>query len=109
MYLKNLDKIVINDNFTNSFVTNVLPGHINKFYFETNFIEDGLMYIEFFLEDQTKDINFELNQYDNISNSFRHIYKEERIDENIRIFLYCHENKIYELVFDNYYSWLKMN
>ena len=105
LYLKNLDKIVINDNFTNSFVTNVLPGHINKFYFETNFIEDGLMYIEFFLEDQTKDINFELNQYDNISNSFRPIYKEERIDENIRIFLYCHENKIYELVFDNYYSW----
>ena len=105
LYLKNLDKMLINDNFTQSFITNVSPGEINKFYFETNFPHDLLVYIEFYLDDKTKDINFELNQYDNNSNSFSTLYKHERTDESFRFYIYCRGYSIYELVFDNYYSW----
>ena len=105
LYLKNLDKMIINDNFTQSFITNVFPGEINKFYFETNFQQEILVYIEFYLEDKTKDINFELNQYDNNTNSFSSLYKQEKADEALRFFIYCHGYSIFELVFDNYYSW----
>ena len=105
LYLKNLTKMVINDNFTESFITNVLPGEKNKFYFETNFNEDIMIYIEFYLEDKTKDINFELNKYDNATNSFKAIFKEERLDDTTRFFISSHGYSIYELVFDNEYSW----
>ena len=105
LFLKNLDKMVINDNFIQSYMTNVSAGAINRYYFETNFEEDTLIYFEFFLEDKSKDINFELNQYDNNSNSFKTIYKQERADQIVRIFMYCLGYSIYEIVFDNYYSW----
>ena len=105
LYLNNLDKMVINDNFTQSFLTNVLPGQINKFYLETNFKEDVLLYIDFYLEDKTKDINFEINQYDSNSNLLKPIYQQERVDETLHIFMYCHGYSIFEIVFDNYYSW----
>ena len=105
LYLKNLDKMMINDNFTQSFVTSVSPGEINKFYFETNFKKDTLVYIEFYLEDKTKDINFELNQYDNSNNIFKPIFTQEKVDETLRFYLYCRGYSVYEIVFDNYYSW----
>ena len=105
LYLKNLDKMMINDNFTQSFVTSVSPGEINKFYFETNFKKDTLVYIEFYLEDKTKDINFELNQYDNNHNIFKPIFMQEKVDETLRFYLYCRGYSVYEIVFDNYYSW----
>ena len=105
LYLKNLDKMIINDNFTQSLITNVSPGEINKFYFETNFEQEILVYVEFYLEDKSKDINFELNKYDNNTNSFMPLYKQEKADESLRIFIYCHGYSIFEIVFDNYYSW----
>ena len=105
LYLKNLDKMMINDNFTQSFITNVYPGEINKFYFETNFQREILIYIEFYLEDKTKDINFELNKYDNNTNIFKPLYKQEKTDESLRFFIYWQGYSIFELVFDNYYSW----
>ena len=108
LYLKNLDKMVINDNFTQAFLTNVLPGQNNKFYLEINFKEDVLLYIDFYLEDKTKDINFELNQYDNNSNLLKPVYQQERLDETLRIFMYCHGYSIFELVFYNYYSWFNI-
>ena len=97
--------MMINDNFTQSFVTSVSPGEINKFYFETNFEKETLVYIEFYLEDKTKDINFELNQYDNHNNNFKPIFTQEKVDETLRFYLYCRGYSVYEIVFDNYYSW----
>ena len=105
LYLKNKTKMIINDNFTESFISNVLPGEKNKFYFETNFKDDIMIFIEFYLDDKTKDINFELNKYDNSTNTFKPIFKEERVDETTRFFISSHGYSIYEIVFDNYYSW----
>ena len=105
LYLKDFTKISICDNFTPSFLTNVPAGQINKFYFETEPDNDTLAYIEFSLEDKTKDINFEINKYEMEKNKFVSIFKEEKIENTFKFFIFCHGYSLYEIVFDNYYSW----
>ena len=105
LYLKDFTKISISDNFTPSNITNVPAGKVNKFYFETEENEDTLAYIEFSLEDKTKDINFELNKYEIDNNTFNNIFKEEKIEGTFKFFIFCHGYSLYEMVFDNYYSW----
>ena len=105
LYLKDFSKISISDNFTPSYLTNVPAGKKNNFYFETKSEEETLVYIEFYLEDRTKDINFEINKYDVKSNSFKSIFKEEKIEDSFKFFIYCHGYSLYEMIFDNSYSW----
>ena len=105
LYFNHLNKMIINDNFTKSFVTNVFPGEANKLYFDVFFKEDVLIYFEFYLEDKTKDLNFELNIYDHNKNSFKPLFKGERVDEDFRFFIHSSGYCIYEIIFDNKYSW----
>ena len=105
LYLKDLTKISINDYFTTSFVTNVGAGSVNKLYFETPENEDTLVVIEFSLEDKSKDINFELNKYEIKFNKFISIFKDEKIKNTFKFLVYSHGYSLYEVVFDNYYSW----
>ena len=105
LYLKDLTKISINDYFTTSFVTNVGAGSVNKLYFETPENEDTLVVIEFSLEDKSKDINFELNKYEIKFNKFISIFKDEKIQNTFKFLVYSHGYSLYEVVFDNYYSW----
>ena len=105
LYLKDFTKISISDNFTPNYLTNVPAGQVGKFYFETEPDEDTLAYIEFSLEDKTKDINFELNKYELNCNKFINIFKEEKIENTFKCFVFCHGYSLYEIVFDNYYSW----
>ena len=105
LYLKKIKSIMINDHFTQSYISNVFPGEENKIYFNTNNKDDELIYIEFYLKDKSKDINFELNMYDNSINKFRTLYYRERLDETVRLFIFPHGFHIFELVFDNEYSW----
>jgi len=105
LYLNNLNKMIINDNFSKSFVTNVFPGEANKFYFDVFFKDDVLIYFEFYLEDKTKDLNFELNVYDHNLNKFKPIFKGERVDETFKFFIHSNGYCIYEIIFDNKYSW----
>ena len=105
LYLKDFSKISISDNFTPSYLTNVPAGKKNNFYFETKSDEETLVYIEFYLEDRTKDINFEINKYDLKSNLFKSIFKEEKIEDSFKFFVYCHGYSLYEMIFDNSYSW----
>ena len=105
LYLKDITKMIINDNFSQAYISNVFPGESNKIYFDTYFSDDVLIYIEFYLQDKSKDINFELNTYDNNSNKFKEIFKAERVDETVRLFIRSSEHSIYELIFDNSYSW----
>jgi len=105
LYLKDFSKISISDNFTPSYLTNVPAGKKNNFYFETKSDEETLVYIEFYLEDRAKDINFEINKYDSKSNSFKSIFKEEKIEDSFKFFIYCHGYSLYEMIFDNSYSW----
>ena len=87
LYLKDFTKISISDNFTPNYLTNVPAGQVGKFYFETEPDEDTLAYIEFSLEDKTKDINFELNKYELNCNKFINIFKEEKIENTFKCFL----------------------
>lgn len=105
LYLKNITSMVINDNFSQSYISNVMPGEENKIYFTANNIDGALIYIEFYLKDKSKDINFELKIYDNSLNKFKTLYKEERADETVRIFMMPKGYCIYELILDNTYSW----
>ena len=105
LYLKDFTKISISDNFTPSYLTNVPAGQVKKFYFETEENEDTLAYIEFYLEDKTKDISFELNKYEINGNKFLNIFKEEKIEGTFKFFIFCHGYSLYEMIFDNYYSW----
>ena len=105
LYLNHLNTMIINDNFTKSFVTNVFPGEANTFYFDVFFKENVLIYFEFYLEDKTKDINFDLNIYDHKLNTFKPLFKGERVDETFRFFIHSSGYCIYEIIFDNKYSW----
>ena len=105
LYLKDFSKIAISDTFIPTSLTNIPAGTVHKLYFETPDNEDSLIYIEFYLEDKTKDINFELNKYINDSNKFISIFKEEKIKDTFKFLIFCHGYSLYEIVFDNYYSW----
>ena len=58
LYLTNFGKISVIDNFTPSFMINVPAGKTNEFYLETKSNETMLVFIEFNLENNSKDINF---------------------------------------------------
>ena len=105
LYLNDFTKVTISDNFTPSFLTNVPARGINKFYFETPEEEDTLVYIEYSLEDKSKDINFEINKYEINKNEFISAFKDEKNENNTKFFITCHGYSLYEIVFDNSYSW----
>ena len=105
LYLNNISQITISDNFTPSFLTNVPASSINKLYFETPKKGDTLVYIEFFLEDNTKNINVELNKYEENKNNFICLFKEEKVSEPFKFLILSKGYSLYELVFDNYFSW----
>ena len=105
LFLKHLSKITISDNFTPSFLTIVPAGKVNKLYLETKINENMLVYIEFFLEDKSKDITFEINKYDENTNSFKPMYKEEKAKDINKFFILCKEYSLYEIIFNNDYSW----
>ena len=105
LYLTDYSKITISDNFTPSFVTNVPAGKTKEFYLETKKNETMLIYIEFSLEDKSKDITFEVNKYEISSNSFKPIFKEEKVEDIFKFFILCNGYSLYQIVFNNYYSW----
>ena len=105
LYLTDFSKITISDNFTPSFITNVPAGRNNEFYLETRMNETMLIFIEFSLDDKTKDITFEVNKYEINSNTFKQIFKEERIEDTFKFFILCKGYSLYQIIFNNYYSW----
>ena len=105
LYLSDFSKITISDNFTPSFLTNVPAGKKNDFYLETKTNETMLVFIEFSLEDKSKDISFEVNKYEIYSNEYKNIFKEEKIEDTFKFFILCSGYSLYQIIFDNYYSW----
>ena len=105
LYLKNFSKITISDNFTPSFLVNVPAGKITELYLETKLNETMLVFVEFSMEDKSKDINFEVNKYEIDTNTFKPIFKEEKIEDPFKFFILCNGYSLYQIKFDNYYSW----
>ena len=105
LYLTDFSKISVSDNFTPTYLINVPSGKTIDFYLQTKKNETVLILIEFYLEDKTKDITFEVNKYELISNSFKPIFKEEKINDRFKFFILCGEYSLYQIVFNNHYSW----
>ena len=105
LYLKEFKKVTFSDNFTPAFSMNVPAGKANKIYLETRYNEQILVFIEFFLEDKTKDITFEVNKYDFNTNTFKQIYHEENIEDIFKFYVFCNGYSLYEIIFNNDYSW----
>ena len=105
LYLTDFSKVIICDNFTPSFLTNVPAGKTNELYLETKEDETILVYIEFFLEDKSKDISFEVNKYDINLDSYKLIFSDEKIDETFKFFILCKGYSLYQIKFINNYSW----
>ena len=103
--LKEFNNLTIRDGFSQSFETNVTAGKSNKFYIETKENQNALVYLEFYLEDKTKDITLEINKFENSLNNFKSIYKDEKVDGVYKFFIYCNGYSLYEIVFNNEYSW----
>ena len=105
LYLKDFGKITFNDNITPAFLVNVPAGKTSELYVETKMNETMLLYVEFTLDDSSKDINFEVNKYEIKTNSFSSIFKGEKIEDTFKFFILCNGYSLYQIVFNNDYSW----
>ena len=105
LYLSDLSKITFNDNFSPFYLLNVPARASTELYLETNINETMLLNIEFYLEDKTKDITFEVKKYDINNNIFKNIIKEEKIFNAFKFFVLCNGYCLYQIVFNNSYSW----
>ena len=104
LYIKSIKNLDIKDYFTPSFSINVSEGKKYELYLET-YNETMLINFEFSLENNSKDINFEVNKYEIKENKFKQIFREEKIEGIFKFFIICKEYSIYQIIFDNYYSW----
>ena len=85
----------------------IVPNRDSRIlYIENNEDKKGLLLIEFSLTDDNKDIIFKLNKYDFISDSFKPIYNTGKINKRCKLCVYFDENSLYQIEFDNKYSWL---
>ena len=105
LYLKDFGKITFSDNITPAFLVNVPAGKTSELYVETKMNETMLLYVEFTLDDSSKDINFEVNKYEIKTNSFSPIYRGEKIEDTFKFFILCNGYSLYQIVFNNDYSW----
>ena len=85
----------------------VIPNRDSRIlYFENNEDKKGLLLIEFSLNDETKDIIFKINKYDSLTDSFKPIYNTGKINKKCKLCIYFDEKSLYQIEFDNKYSWL---
>ena len=93
----------------NNFVNNtiIIPNRDSKvFYIESPENQKGLLIIEYELIDEKKDIIFDLSRYDSEKDDFNQIYISDKKNKKCRLYVYFEEKSLYQLTFDNEYSWL---
>ena len=100
----NIHSIKYYNNFINN--TIVVPNRDSKvFYIENTENQKGLLMIEFFLTDVSKDIIFTINRYDTETELFNQIYTSEKTNKKCKLCIYFEEKSLYQLEFINDYSW----
>ena len=100
-----IDQIKYYNNFSNNKVT-VKNRDSKVFYIQNNENKKGILLIEFYLTDESKDIIFNLSRYDIASDDFSQIYTSNKINKKCKICIYFDEKALYQLEFNNEYSWL---
>ena len=63
-----------------------------------------LVYIEFNLEDKSKNISFEVNKYEIYSKGYKRKFKEEKIKDTFKFFILCGRYSLFQIIFYNNYS-----
>ena len=104
----NLGKID-NLKYYNSFSKNtfVVPNRDSKIlYIENSEDQKGLLFIDFYLTEENKDIIFKLNRYDPDKDEFKPVYNTGKINKKCKLVVYFEEKSLYQMEFDNSYSWL---
>ena len=76
------------------------------FYIENNENKKRLILVEFNLVDDKKDIIFKINKYIPSSDEFKVIYDTGKVNKKCKFCLYSEEKSIYQIEFDNSYSWI---
>ena len=76
------------------------------FYIENNENKKRLILIEFNLVDDKKDIILKINKYIPSSDEFKVIYDTGKVNKKCKFCLYSEEKSIYQIEFDNSYSWI---
>ena len=93
------------NNFSNN--KSIVSNRDTKvFYVQNRENEKGLLLIEFFLTDEKKDIIFTLSRYDLGTDDFSEIYTTDKINKKCKICVYFDEKSLYQLEFNNEYSWI---
>ena len=101
----NIYQIKYYNNFSNNKIT-VKNRDSKVFYIQNDENQKGLLLIEFFLTDEKKDIIFTLSRYDLKSDDFEEIYTTEKSGKKCKLCVYFDEKSLYQLEFNNEYSWL---
>ena len=100
-----INQIKYYNNFSNN--TSIVPNRDTKvFYVQNRENEKGLLLIEFFLTDEKKDIIFTLSRYNLETDDFNEIYTTDKINKKCKICVYFDEKSLYQLEFNNEYSWI---
>ena len=101
----NINQIKYFNNFSNN--KTIIKNRDSKvFYIENPENQKGFLLIEFFLTDEKKDIIFTLSRYDLKSDDFNQIYTTDKSNKKCKLCIYFDEKSLYQLEFNNEYSWL---
>jgi hypothetical protein len=103
--INNINSIKYYNNFSKNTV--IVPNRDSKIYYVEN-SEDrkGLLFVEFYLTDESKDIIFRINRYDKETDDFKLIYDTGKLNKKCKLCVYFDEKSLYQIEFDNKYSWL---
>ena len=100
-----INQIKYYNNFSNNIIT-IKNRDSKVFYIQNDKNQKGILIVEFFLTDEKKDIIFNLSRYDLSSDDFNQIYTTDKINKKCKLCIYFEEKSLYQLEFNNEYSWL---
>ena len=103
--IDNINSIKYYCNFSKN--TIVVPNRNSKvFFIENEENIKGLLLLEFFLTEENKDIICKINKYNPLKDDLILIYDTGRVSKKCRYCLYFEEKSLYQIEFDNSYSWI---
>ena len=100
-----INKIKLYNNFSKNTIE-VPNRDTTILYIENKENKKGLLFIEFYLLDEKKDIIFRLNRYDPESDEFKPVHDTGKTNKKCKLVVYFEEKSLYQIEFDNSYSWL---
>ena len=105
IYIDKLNNIKYYNNFSKNTIS--VPNRDSKiFYIENNEDKKGLLFIDFYVNDENKDIIFKIRRYDPESDNFNQVHDTGKTNKRCKLVIYFEEKSLYQLEFDNTYSWL---